>query len=153
FTLSGAYGYNDPTFDRDALSPGGRKIFSKGAGIPNAGPPQTLSLTGEYTMMIGGHEGYARLDYTYSSQLRRVGNQSPAAPFFDPRLKPTESYSLVNLRLGARIDAYDISFFVQNLTDETALLNLSASSYYDPQDWTNLALRPRSFGMMVTWRQ
>ena len=152
-TLSGAYGYNNPRFDRDALSPGGRKIFSKGAGIPNAGSPQTLSLTGEYTTTIAGYESYARLDYTYSAQWRRVGNQSPAAPFFDPRLKPTNAYEIVNLRVGARVKDYDVSLFVQNLTDETALLNLSASSYYDPQDWTNQALRPRSVGVMVTWRQ
>jgi len=153
FTVSGAYGYNDPRFDKDALSPGGKKIFSEGAGIPNAGSPQTLSLTGEYTLMVDGYEGYARLDYTYSAQWRRVGNQSPAAPFYDSRLQPTGAYEIVNLRLGARFTDYDVSFFVQNLTDETALLNLSASSYYDPQDWTNQALRPRSFGMMVNWRQ
>ncbi|MBK6581946.1 MAG: TonB-dependent receptor [Gammaproteobacteria bacterium] len=153
FVLSGAYGYNDPRFDKDAVSPGGVKIYSEDAAIPDAGPPQTLSLTGEYTLSLpGGYDGYARADYTYSAQMRRVGDQVASDPFYDPRLKPTGSFALVNLRLGARFSNYDISLFVLNLTDETADLDLAAGSYYDPQDWSNQALRPRSFGLMGAWR-
>ncbi len=101
-TLSGAYGYNDPSFDEDATSPGGAVIFAGGSAVPNAGAPETFSLTGEYVMPIGAYQGYARLDYTWSAEWRRVGDQVPTDPFYDPRLKPTESYGLVNLRLGVQ---------------------------------------------------
>ena len=73
-------------------------------------------------------------------------------PFYDPRLQPTEAYAITNFRLGARIDSYDVSLFVQNLTNEAPRLELSAGSYYDPQDWSDIALRPRTLGLTVTWR-
>ncbi len=152
FSLSGAYGYNDPSFDEDATSPGGAVIFAGGSAVPNAGAPETFSLTGEYSMPIGAYQGYARLDYTWSAEWRRVGDQVPTDPFYDPRLKPTESYGLVNLRLGLQFGDWDVSLFGQNLTNEAPRLELSASSYYDPQDWSDVALRPRMIGLTATWR-
>jgi outer membrane receptor protein involved in Fe transport len=152
FTLSGAYGYNDPSFDEDATSPGGAVIFAGGSSVPNAGAPETFSLTGEYMLPLGAYQGYARVDYTWSAQWRRVGDQVPTDPFYDPRLKPTESYGLLNLRLGVQFGDWDVSLFAQNLTNEAPRLDLSASSYYDPQDWYDVALRPRTIGLTATWR-
>ncbi len=151
-TLSGAYGYNDPSFDEDATSPGGEVIFAGGSAVPNAGAPQTCSFTGEYTIPIGANQGYARLDYSWSDEWRRVAEQVPSDPFYDPRLKPTEAYGVVNLRLGMQFGDWDVSLFGQNLTNESPRLELSASSYYDPQDWSDVALRPRTIGLTATWR-
>ncbi len=152
--LEGAYGYNDPKFDRDALSPGGEKIFSKGAGIPDAGAPSTLSFSGTYSAPISDRtEGYVRADFTRTSRWRRVANLDPNSPLYDPRLLPIPAYSIVNLRVGARLDDFDLSLFVQNLTDKAPALNLFAGDYYDPQDWTNGSLRPRTYGITLGWRQ
>jgi outer membrane receptor protein involved in Fe transport len=152
--LEGAYGYNDPKFDRDALSPGGEKIFSKGAGIPDAGAPSTLSFSGEYAAPMSDRiEGYVRADFTHTSRWRRVDDQDPNSPLYDARLRPIPAYSVVNLRLGARLDDFDLSMFVQNLTNKAPWLDLDASGYYDPQDWTNASLRPRTFGFTIAWRQ
>jgi iron complex outermembrane receptor protein len=151
-TLSGAYGYNDPSFDEDATSPGGAVIFAGGSAVPNAGAPETFSFTGEYTMPIGASQGYVRLDYAWSAEWRRVADQVPTDPFYDPRLKPTEAYGTLNLRVGMQFGNWDVSLFGQNLTNETPRLELSASSYYDPQDWSDVALRPRMLGLTATWR-
>jgi iron complex outermembrane receptor protein len=150
--LSGAYGYNDPSFDEDATSPGGAVIFAGGSAVPNAGAPETFSFTGEYTMPIGASQGYVRLDYAWSAEWRRVADQVPTDPFYDPRLKPTEAYGTLNLRVGMQFGNWDVSLFGQNLTNETPRLELSASSYYDPQDWSDVALRPRMLGLTATWR-
>jgi len=150
--LTGAYGYNDPRFDGDAISPGGAIIFADGSSVPNAGAPETFSFTGEYTLPLGAYQGYARLDYSWSAEFRRVGDQVPTDPFFDPRLKPQESFGLLNLRLGVQYNNWDVSLFAQNLTNESPRLELSASSYYDPQDWSDVALRPRMVGLTATWR-
>ncbi len=153
FNLEGAFGYNDPKFDQDALSPGGVKIFSKGAGIPGAGAPVTVSVSGEYVLpLASGRHTYARADYTYTTEWRRVDNLDPAAPFYDPRLKPVPAFSVVNLRLGARFSNFDLSLFIQNLTDAAPALDLSSSTSYDPQDWSNATLRPRTYGLTMTWR-
>jgi hypothetical protein len=152
--LSGSVAYNDPKFDRDALSPSGaKKIFSKGAGIPGAGAPLTMTASGEFTMpLAGGRSGYARLDWTHTSEWRRVGNLDPQSPQYDPLLKPVPSFDEVNLRLGARFGSADVSLFVQNLTDAAPALELSHSTYYDPQDWQNISLRARTIGITVMWR-
>ncbi len=151
-TVSGAYGYNDPSFDEDATSPGGAVIFAGGSAIPNAGAPETFSLSGEYTLPIGAYQGYARVDYSWSAQWRRVAEQVSTDPFYDPRLKPTASYGLLNLRLGMQFGDWDVSLFAQNLTNEAPRLEHTASTYYDPQDWYDVALRPRTIGLTATWR-
>jgi iron complex outermembrane receptor protein len=152
--LDGAFGYNDPKFDRDATSPGGKKIFSKGAGIPDAGAPMTLSLSGEYALPLSsGRQGYVRADFTHTSEWRRVDNLDPNSPRYDPRLLPIPAYNVLNLRLGARFDEqFDVSLFVHNLTNSAPALELQAGTFYDPQDWTNVSLRPRTYGLTFTWR-
>ncbi|MEP6547839.1 MAG: TonB-dependent receptor [Gammaproteobacteria bacterium] len=151
--VDGAFGYNDPKFDKDALSPGGAKIFSKGAGIPDAGAPLTVSLSGEYVLpLASGRQGYFRTDFTHTSEWRRVGNQDPNSPLYDPRLLPIPAFNVVNMRLGARFNQFDVSVFVQNVTDSAPALDLSAGTYYDPQDWSSATLRPRTYGATFTWR-
>ena len=150
--LDGAYGYNNPKYDRDALSPGGKKIFAKDAAVADAGAPSTISLSGEYSLPIGGYRGYVRADFTHTSQWRRVDDQVPTSPLYDPRLKPIPAYGVLNARLGARFDKLDVSFFIQNLTNARPALYLFAGSYYDPQDWQARTLRPRTYGLTVAWR-
>ena len=153
-SLSGSVAYNDPKFDHDALSPSGaKKIFSKGAGIPGAGAPLTVTASGEYAIPLKeGRQGYLRVDWTHTSEWRRVGNLDPAAPQYDPLLKPIPSFDAVNLRFGTRIGGLDLSFFVQNLTDSAPALELSHGTWYDPQDWQNISLRPRTYGITAIWR-
>jgi outer membrane receptor protein involved in Fe transport len=60
---------------------------------------------------------------------------------------------MVNARLGARLMGLDVSLFVNNLTDSAPLLIGAAHSIvYDPQDWTPQALRPRTYGLTLTYR-
>ena len=150
--LTGAYGYNDPKYDDDAASPGGVVIYEKDAAVADAGPPRTLSLSVDYARSFGAWEGYGRVDYTWSDELRRVGSLVSSNPFYDPRLKPAEAFGLANLRLGGRYGNYDLSLFVLNLTNESPRRELFAGSYYDPQDWEDVALRPRTWGLTVSWR-
>jgi iron complex outermembrane receptor protein len=62
---------------------------------------------------------------------------------YDPKLP---GYDLVNLRLGVRRTGWDVSFFVNNLTDERALLS------FDQERGTRarigyLTNQPRTFGI------
>ncbi len=149
--FDGAVGYNDPKFDPRRPVAGRRKIFSKGAGIPDAGAPLTVSLSGEYVLALtSGYQGYLRTDFTHTSEWRRVGNLDPNSPLYDPRLLPVPAYNVVNMRLGARFSGFDVSLFVQNLTDSQPWLDLFAGSYYDPQDWSTSTLRPRTYGLTFT---
>ena len=152
--LDGSVGYNKATFDEDAKSPNGSTIYNGGSSIPNAGAPWTVSLSAEYGMpLAAGHHGYARADYTYSSEWRRYGATDPGTPYYDPRLKPIPAYNVLNLRFGTQFDAYDISLFVNNVTNAAPDLALTSSTIYDPQDWQNVTLRPRSYGLTMTFHK
>jgi hypothetical protein len=56
--------------------------------------------------------------------------------------------------LGARFGGLDVSLFLNNLFDANPLLMTRANhgTYYDPQDWTAGALRPRVIGVTLAYR-
>jgi outer membrane receptor protein involved in Fe transport len=152
-TLSGAIGYNSASFDRNALSPSGVVIYPKGSSIPNSGPPWTASFSGEYDIdLFGSQNWYWRADWTRTSRLRPVGAMLPGTPQYDPLLLPDPAYALVNTRLGVRLAGMDLSLFVNNVFDANPLLNMQHSIVYDPQEFRASALRPRTYGITVTYR-
>jgi iron complex outermembrane receptor protein len=151
--LSGAVGYNHPTFDHNAVSPGGKTIYKGGSSIPDAGPPVSANLSAEYVVPLqSGHHGYARADYTYTTQWRRFGNDDSGTPLYDPRLNPIPAYGVLNVRLGTRFGNFDVSAFVQNLNNAAPALYQTRFTNYDPQDWQSETLRPRTYGLTGTWR-
>jgi outer membrane receptor protein involved in Fe transport len=154
-TLSGAIGYNKANFDSNAKSPSGVVIYSAGSAIPDTGAPWTVSLSGEYDFnLFSGQDFYLRTDWTRTSELPRTGALDPANPKYDRLLLPVPAYAITNARLGARFGGLDVSLFVNNLFDANPLLMTRANhgTYYDPQDWTAGALRPRTMGVTLAYR-
>ncbi len=152
--LSGSVGYNDAKFDGDARSPGGVKIYNGGSSIPNAGPPMTVALAAEYVFpLAASRHGYVRADLTRTTEWRREGRTDPGTSHYDPLIQPIPAYDVLNLRAGARFGNFDVSLFINNVSDRAPSLELDHSSFYDPQDWQNISLRPRSYGLTLTWRQ
>jgi outer membrane receptor protein involved in Fe transport len=150
--LQGAVGYNKATFDEDATSPNGATvIYDGGSSIPNAGPPWSLSLSAEYsTRLASGQRVYVRADDTYSTEWRRYGPTDPGSSSYDPRLQPRPAYNLLNLRVGAQLSGFDVSFFVQNVMDAAPDIFLYADG--DTQDWHDITVRPRTYGLTLAWR-
>lgn len=152
-TVSGSIGYTKATFDADALSPGGRKVYRKDASIPDAGAPWTLAVSGQYDFtLFGGRELYLRGDYTRSGEARRTGALDAAAPNYNPLLRPVRAYSIVNARLGVILGAADVSLFMDNVSDAHPDLALTGGTGADPYHWTNTTLRPRTYGVTMTYR-
>jgi iron complex outermembrane recepter protein len=151
-TLTGAVGYNKTTFDKDALSPGGIVIYREGSSLPNVSAPWNYSLSAQYDFEIASRETYARLDWTRTSEERPYGNLDPVAPNYNPLLSPVPAYNVLNARIGLSLAGADISVFVENVTDENPPLDLDGGGFYDPQDWTNVTLRPRTYGLTATYR-
>ena len=94
------------------------------------------------------------MDYTHTSTERRTGAALYGAPQYDPLLFPNPAYSITNARLGWRVGGADISVFVNNLANAHPLLSamFEHSTVFDSQDWTFSALRPRTYGLTVTYR-
>ncbi len=105
-------------------------------------------LTGTY-QHIGSRYTQVGDEDLGTLNLLSFGNNTPGRPLtqttlsYDPLLP---SYDLVNLRAGVRRGQYDISFYVNNVTDERAFLGL------DQERGTRarigyLTNQPRTFGL------
>jgi iron complex outermembrane receptor protein len=98
--------------------------------------------------------GFASADWSYVGDSLS-GNNTPSSP----RVRP--SYTVTNLRLGARRDRSELSLFVANLTDERANLGDLTPISYESRivlpNGTNVAdprvvtLRPRQIGLQYRY--
>lgn len=58
-----------------------------------------------------------------------------------------------HVRFGKRFGSFDLSAFVDDVNDRAPALELASSTYYDPQDWQNISLRPRTCGLTLMYRR
>lgn len=147
-TLGVVLGYTDATFDQTVLGGAGAILAEKGDAAFD-GPKFTMTVTGQYDFVLAGNtDAYARFDYTYSSKGPR---DNPAVYSYDPVLTNVPSISQVNLRAGVKLEAVDLSVFVNNLTDTHPALGRFHHFAGSPLT-TNSTLRPRTFGLTGTYR-
>jgi len=127
--------------DEDFLLPdefgGGQQIVPSGTRIPDVAEKQ-LSLSGQYNFPVTNNiDGFARLSYSYSGDS--------TVNLTRPDLT-TPSYSIANARIGIEAANWQLSFFVDNLTDE--FITLRASTFEQPFVGNVWALgRPRTYGV------
>ena len=109
--------------------------------------PWTASLSGEYTFTLTGKwTGLFRADANYVDHSFSA-NEDPA----NPRLR--KAYDLVNLRLGAKSDHYEVFAFVENVGNVHANLgDDSSQAGEDPGRPRILTNRPRTMGVEATLR-
>jgi iron complex outermembrane receptor protein len=100
-----------------------------------------MSLQGEYEHELnGGFSGYVQSGVNY-----RGGSHTP---FNDQNLFNTKlpAYYLISGKLGVRKDAWDLSLFVDNLTNKAAYLGVVESidgiRVFSP--------RPRTIGVRIS---
>lgn len=131
-TIEGAFGYNDARFTDYRNSSFGD---ISGSSLPNA-PRRNYSLV---------------LDYEFQGDFRGktpfIRGEILGRSEFQPEVGSTVSvgdYNIANLRAGFRSDELDITFFVENVTDEIYAVDSS---------FENLAPgQPRTFGVLASLR-
>ncbi len=133
-TLSGGFGYVDTEIksSQTVELSGGWTPQLQGRPLPKA-PEITANLVGEYRFPIADNEAWVRLEFIYRdgqySDLEGVTNQQLIGPSPNdagkvhfvptseyPYLSP--DYAVLNLRAGYDMGAWNITAFVQNLTDK-----------------------------------
>jgi len=93
------------------------------AGEPNWG----ISATSEYTLPLGGFDGFARVLYNFSS--------GRANDFIANSVNDTPSYGVFNLYLGLRdTQAWEVSVWSKNLFDKKVLTNISGPLGFTDSD-------------------
>jgi len=148
-TLGVQLGYTDAEYTKPIiLTPSGgapRNIVVKGQKlIPS---PFSATVSADYRFEIGGHPAYVRGDYQY----RAKGNSRNLAVFgADPAIPNDPELNLVNARAGVVLGNFDVSVFVNNLTDAHPIYisrNTPTSVIF-----LNRTITPRTVGVTGVYR-
>ena len=149
-SIGGSVSYIDARYTSDIPGPDDTIVRRSGEPFPLVAP-WTVQANAEYSRRLGGGEGYARADFSYSSQIKQPVDFE--SPLVDPTLPRPPATSLLDIRVGHRFPVgmadVDASLFVNNVTDERPLLAL----FHETPD-SNLyragTFRPRTVGITLT---
>ncbi|WP_459662318.1 TonB-dependent receptor [Novosphingobium sp. 11B] len=147
-SVGGNLGFNRTTFAEDVEGSGGSLLAAKGERI--GGPQWTGAVFGQVELPVSESiDAYLRADTTFRSKgvMRNEDTFS-----YDPGLTATKSGAVVSARLGAKMAAFDLSIFANNIFNDSKPLSrthdLTGSALY--YDFSN---RPRTLGLTLTYRQ
>lgn len=141
--LSG--GFNSTTFTGNVIL-GGNEIYAANSAIPNSGPAYQVNLSGRYDFKLGSDAYYVLGDFTFFGKTPRSGSTIMSDYNFDPNLVVNPAYSQTNIRIGRKFDAFDLSAFINNLTDESPRLGYTHTSATNPV-YTAYTIQPRTIGI------
>ena len=136
--LSG--GYTSATYSKTTFGGAGTIIAEKGD--PIGVPKWTGTLSSQYDFTLGLNL-YARFDF----QFIGVGpSQDPRVYGYDPEITPTEETRMLNLRLGTYLQGWNLSAFVNNVTNNEPVLARDHDTLGSPI-FTSFTYRPRTVGL------
>jgi outer membrane receptor protein involved in Fe transport len=145
FGLDGSVGYTDTTFSKTIPY-----LVQKGDHIDTQPWSATLGASYDHPT-FGDHDVYARLEYTYHSKSATTPVTDPANGGYDPTALPAPATNYLDLRGGVRWSGYDVSLFVDNLTNAHPDLTRYSEVIGNPvhRDFT---FRPLTVGVTAAYR-
>jgi iron complex outermembrane receptor protein len=133
--LSAAFGYVDTEFD-EYVDPYGVDV--SGNSLTFA-PETTLALGAQYSWEVRrGLEPFVRVDWMDVGEF-----------FYDPQNLESESYQLVDLRVGFRAEAVTLSVWAKNLFDEEYVPVAFQASPADPSVFVGESGAPQMVGVTL----
>lgn len=152
--LAGSISYTDATYDKTVFG-GGLPSGSQGQLINSGDPllvsPWTGNVNVDYELPITigtDSTAYVHGDYSFASGygFGRVGT-----PTFDPLVTRQDASSIGNFRVGIRKSHYDVSLFVNNVSNSRDVLSVWHGV---PTTWIfrDFSFRPRTIGLTATYQ-
>jgi iron complex outermembrane recepter protein len=144
--IGAAVGYQNAKYDLNVFLLPGRSTVSKGDHLP--GSPWKVALNAQYDFAdLFGKEGYLRADYQYQSEDANPQSQENPGNLtsFDNTFYHSPATHYVTMRGGIKLDAFDISLFVDNVFDSSPTIRRIATNRAAPFRVTSF--RPRTVGV------
>jgi outer membrane receptor protein involved in Fe transport len=144
-------GYTDAYFAKTALDASGDVLDKPGDTLDI--PPWTATFAAEYKFRIADqYDAFARVDYSFTSQRTKpIPNEDPRTAFYDAGLRPDPATNLVNLRIGATLQKWDLEMYLNNVLNSHPQLSLQHQD-----QWTTLyeaqTFRPLTLGLSATYK-
>lgn len=140
-------GYNDSKY-LDTLQSGTKATVFAGQKID--GSPWTLNGFFEYSLLVGQHDAYIRVQDTYNSRPQGpFGFQNPISSVYDPTRVTNEAMNKLDVRLGLKAGPVNWSVFSENVLNAHPILNKANLFAYAPF-FTERTITPRTIGIMAT---
>ncbi|GFE82523.1 TonB-dependent receptor [Steroidobacter agaridevorans] len=142
-TLGGSATYTDAQLTQDSPALGARD----GQRLPLS-PRFSSALTADYLFPVGQRaEGLMGVSYRYLGERTSGFDGSPVRPQYD-----LDAFSLVDLRVGVRLEAFDVRLFVDNVFDELGEVSaLSTARTVNPAAPVRVSIaQPRTIGLSIT---
>lgn len=143
--LSATLAYVNAELTEDQPSQNAETAARDGDRFPNA-PEWSASLSAQYLWPVRhGWEGFLRGDLAY------IGSSDTQFNPDNPINNSKSAYTLVDVRLGVRRQAWEVILFAENLFDELAEVNIiEQASNLTPR--AIVPARPRRIGINVRYR-
>ena len=143
-----AYNTKTVTFDGATIVQAGDAVGSP----PEVGSPWNIGGYAEYRFALLSDRAYLRVEDFYRSENPGPFNtQVPGTPLYTPEIPANPAYNQLNARFGLTHSAIDFALFVNNVSNSRPALyryNDSVTSTL----FTDTTLRPRTIGLMATYR-
>jgi len=142
------------TEDQPGVTPGNvvEVVFPgrKGDRVPNV-PKLTFNASAQHTFEVTSEiTGLFRFDYSWvSSSFTEFRPRGAGDAGFNPHTEKVGGYNNFNARIGLETETWSAKLFVNNLFDERGVVD-AISSDQDPL--AQIVIRPRTYGLNVTWR-
>ncbi len=156
-TLQLAVGYTKATYDESITSSpntaGVRAIIiNKGNAL--VASPWKVATALQYDFDVKGIGTYVRADYQYTSpDLFVTPGRDPAVSSYNPYTLRAPAQHYTTFRIGAKAaEGFDVSLFVNNLFDTSPLLGRLQFGAFSNRIDVARTLRPRTFGLTLTYR-
>ena len=140
-TVELSAGYTDATYSETTSGGAGAVIAEKGD--PIGVPKWSGSVSSQYDFAAVGLQSYARFDFQF---IGEGPSQDPRVYGYDPALTPTEETKMLNLRLGTLLGQWNLSLFVDNVTNDEPVLSRGHDTLTSPI-FTSYTYRPRTIGV------
>jgi iron complex outermembrane recepter protein len=149
--LSTSVGYSKATYDKTVEAAGARAPIVRG-GWTLGGAPWIVSAAAQYNIQGGvvGAPSYLRADYYY--RTRNDGLQAlndPTSASYNPNYPVDPAQQNLNLRLGWLVKSWDLSLFVNNVTNTHYELNVNNQALLG-RIIEATAVRPRTYGLTIS---
>ncbi len=140
WTINAAFNYNQAELDEDLVV--GNNFTPASSELPNV-PQFKGNISSRYNFFVGEYESYAQFVYAYVGETRSDIYKHTIDNSVDDRRAVNDSYGILNLSAGVKMEGWGIDFYVNNLTDERAQLSRGTAGW----DSNITVNRPRDFGI------
>lgn len=173
-SIDSSFGYTDARYTRDGFPTGALRTGApltvsgdaiagpNGIGTGFSIPPYSVALGVEYKFNAFSHDSFVRGDYEYKAADKWThAALDPRTTQYDPTSFPMGAQRYASLRAGTHFGDWNVSLFVDNLTDTHTITNFNhqTNSYganglpAATPAYRYITYRPRTFGITVTFHQ